>query len=92
MAYIIAKVNLVLNAGNLPWVNILHICAKYGIFINNYPEDVPVPGGKENGGRNKGVGNISKQERLLIIQALHAAKNPMQFVKARNPAGTEEHG
>lgn len=84
----VAKVDLLLNAGNFPWVNILQICADHGVFIDNYPEPVSVPSAKENGQHNKGVRNITKQERALIIEALNATTNRMSFVKARDPAGT----
>ena len=83
------KVGLKLNLCNFPWVNILPICADRGIYIDNYPENVPFPTAKENGQRNKGVANLSKRERAMIIDALNAETNPMRFVKAKNPAGME---
>ncbi|KIL58692.1 hypothetical protein M378DRAFT_170245 [Amanita muscaria Koide BX008] len=86
-----AKVGLVLNVGNLPWVNILQICADHGIFIDNYPELAPIPCAKENGQRNKGVGNITKQERALIIEALVATANPMKFVRAKDLADVKKN-
>lgn len=87
--YQIAKVNLVLNIGNLPWVTILQLCADNGVYIDNYPENVPEPCGKENGARNKGVGNLTKQERATIIEAFNATTNAMKFVRIQKPAGME---
>lgn len=83
------KVGLTFNIGNFPWVNILSICADKGVYIDNYPENIPFPVPKGNGQRNKGVANMSKQERAVIINALNAETNPMMFVKAKNAAGME---
>ena len=89
MRELIAKVNMVFNVSNLPWVNILQICAEHGVYIDNYPENVPIPCGRENGGRNKGVGNLTKQERGMLISAFKATTNPMKFLRAKNIGGME---
>jgi hypothetical protein len=75
------------NSGNFPWANITQICAERGVYIDNYPEEVPYPSNKDSGQRSKGIANIKKHQRRLIIEALHAAKHPLQFVKYKNMSG-----
>jgi hypothetical protein len=77
---------MVLNASNFPWANITQICAKRGVYIDNYP-DVPIPSNKDGGQHSKGIGNIKKHQQRLLIDALHAEIHPLQFVKHKNMSG-----
>jgi hypothetical protein len=82
-----AKAGLVLNSSNFPWAKLLQLCADSDVYIDNYPASVQRPGGPEKGGHSKGIGNILKQDRLVLIKAIEASKNALKFVKAKNSGG-----
>ncbi|PPQ82640.1 hypothetical protein CVT26_001403, partial [Gymnopilus dilepis] len=68
----------VMKRNNLAWKTLPSICAKAGIIILNWPEDVPYPC---DDGFKKGISSMKQDQRLALLAAFEHSTRPVTFKK-----------
>lgn len=71
----------------LPWKKLPELCAKNGVYIDNYPDRVDSPFEDEINFWNEGIRCLTVGEGDALLHALQSEKTyPMQFLSEKNPS------
>ncbi|KIL66500.1 hypothetical protein M378DRAFT_177841 [Amanita muscaria Koide BX008] len=79
------KAGVDIHWGKLPWKRLPNICAKFGVYINNYPDGLASPFESVDVPFHLGLAGLSDDEHKTLIHALRREKMyPMHFLRVED--------